>query len=174
MATKMTTEKKFQEEEAVQKFQQLVKDVNVCMFTTINDNLELFSRPMVTTDVDDQGNAWFFTNEFSEKVHEISRDNNVYLIYSNPKTNTYVNVKGTCTVVVDRSKISELWTPSLKAWFPEGADDSKLCLLKVITEEAHYWNHSSSKMSVFFSMLKAIANKEKIDSGEIGKLNLSH
>jgi len=29
-------------------------------------------------------------------------------------------------------------------------------------------------MSVFFSMLKAIATKEKIDSGEVGKLNLSH
>jgi hypothetical protein len=44
----------------------------------------------------------------------------------------------------------------------------------VVTDEAYYWNHASSKMSVFFSMLKAIANKEKIDSGEVGKLNLSH
>ena len=174
MSTKMTTEKKFQDEEAIQKFKQLVKDVNVCMFTTVNDDLEVFSRPMVTTEVDDQGNAWFFTNEFSEKVHEISKDNNVNLIYSNPKSNTYVNVKGTCTVVVDRSRINALWTPMLKAWFPEGPDDPKLCLLKVVTDQAYYWNHSSSKMSVFFSMLKAIAKKEKIDSGEIGKLNLSH
>jgi general stress protein 26 len=85
-----------------------------------------------------------------------------------------VYVKGTCTVIVDRSRINELWSPTLKAWFPEGADDPKLCLLKVITDEAYYWNHSSSKMSVFFSMLKAIAKKEKIDSGEIGKLKLSH
>jgi general stress protein 26 len=174
MSTKMATEKKLETSEAVEKFKQLVNDVSVCMFTTINDNLELFSRPMVTTKVDDEGNAWFFTNEFSEKVHEISRDNNVYLIYSNPKTNTYVNVKGTCTVVVDRSKIDELWSPALKAWFPEGADDPKLCLLKVVTDNAYYWNHSSSKMSVFFSMIKAIAKKEKIESGEVGKLNLSH
>ncbi len=173
MSTKMATEKKLENQEAVEKFKKLVNDVNVCMFTTINDNLDLFSRPMVTAEVDDEGNAWFFTNEFSEKIHEISRDNNVYLIYSNPKTNTYVTVKGTCTVVVDRAKINELWTPTLKAWFPEGSDDPKLCLLKVITEDAHYWNHSSSKMSVFFSMLKAIAKKEKIESGEIGKLNLS-
>jgi general stress protein 26 len=174
MSTKMSTEKKFQDEEAVNKFKQLVKDVNVCMFTTVNDDLDLFSRPMVTTEVDDDGNAWFFTNEFSEKIHEISKDNNVFLIYSNPKTNTYVNVKGTCTVVVDSARINQLWTPTLKAWFPQGADDPKLCLLKVITEVAYYWNHSSSKMSVFFSMLKAIATKEKIDSGEVGKLNLSH
>jgi len=174
MSTKITTEKKLQDVEAVEKFKKLVNDVSVCMFTTINDNLELFSRPMVTTNVDDEGNAWFFTNEFSEKVHEISRDNNVYLIYSNPKTNTYVNVKGTCTVVVDRARINQLWSPTLKAWFPEGPDDPKLCLLKVVTDEAYYWNHASSKMSVFFSMLKAIAKKEKIDSGEVGKLNLNN
>ena len=160
MSEKIITEKKLRDEEAVEKFKQLVNDVNICMFTTINDNLELFSRPMVTTEVDDEGNAWFFTNEFSEKIHEISKDNNVYLIYSNPKNNTYV--------------IKELGSAALKAWFPEGADEPKLCLLKVSTDEAYYWNHSASKMSVFFSMLKAIAKKEKIDSGEIGKLNLSH
>jgi general stress protein 26 len=174
MSSKVMTETRLQDDEAVNKFKQLVKDVNVCMFTTISDNLDLFSRPMVTTDVDDEGNAWFFTNEFSEKVHEISRDNNVYLIYSNPNKNTYVYVKGVCTVVVDRSRIDKLWTPTLKAWFPEGPDDPKLCLLKVITDEAYYWNHSSSKMSLFFSQLKAIANKEKLESGEVGKLNLSH
>jgi general stress protein 26 len=174
MAEKIIAEKKLRDEEAVEKFKQLVNDVNVCMFTTINDNLELFSRPMVTIEVDNEGNAWFFTNEFSEKIHDISKDNNVYLIYANPKNNTYVYVKGTCTVIVDRSRIDDLWSPALKAWFPEGADDPKLCLLKVITDEAYFWNHSSSKMSVFFSMLKAIAKKEKIDSGEVGKLNLSH
>jgi general stress protein 26 len=128
----MTTEKRFQDVEAVEKFKKLVNDVSVCMFTTINDNLELFSRPMVTTNVDDEGNAWFFTNEFSEKVHEISRDNSVYLIYSNPKTNTYVNVKGTCTVVVDRARINQLWSPTLKAWFPEGP------MIKTLSVESGY------------------------------------
>jgi len=172
MSKSFVTEKKLQNEEAVQKFQRLVKDVNVCMFTTISDTLELFSRPMATIQVDDDGNAWFFTNEFSEKVHEISKDNSVYLIYSHPRHNTYVYVKGTCTVVVDRSKIDEMWTPVLKAWFPQGKDDPKLCLLKVVTTEAYYWNHASSNMSVFFSMMKAIANKEVLESGEVGKLNL--
>ncbi len=174
MSKNIATETNLRDEDAINKFKELVKDVNVCMFTTINDNGELFSRPMVTIKVDDEGNAWFFTNEFSEKVHEISRDNNVYLIYSNPKPNTYVYVKGTCTVILNRSKIDEYWTAGLKAWFPEGPDDPKLCLLKVITKDAYYWNHASSKMAVFFSMLKAIANKEKVESGEIGKLNLSH
>ncbi|HKP32853.1 MAG TPA: pyridoxamine 5'-phosphate oxidase family protein [Chitinophagaceae bacterium] len=172
MSNTVATEKKLQNEEAVNKFKKLVKEVNICMFTTISDELDLFSRPMATIKVDDDGNAWFFTNEFSEKVHEISKDNSVYLIYSNPRNNTYVYVKGTCTVVVDRTRINDLWSPSLKAWFPEGTDDPKLCLLKVVTSEAFYWDHAASNMSVFFSMMKAIANKSKVESGEIGKLKL--
>jgi general stress protein 26 len=84
----------------------------------------------------------------------ISRDNTVYLIYCHPKHNIYVTVKGSCSVVLDRSKMKELWRPSMKVWLPEGLDDPKLCLLKVITEGAHYLNNTSGKMAVFFNKLR--------------------
>jgi len=139
MSKKLPTEK-ISQEEAVSKFRQLAEDVNICMFTTIDDNGQLFSRPMATVRVDDDGNAWFFTNEYSEKVHEISRDNTVYLIYSHPRHNIYATVKGSCSLILDRSKMQEMWRPSVKAWIPDGLDDPKLCLLKVTTEDAYYWN----------------------------------
>ena len=159
-------------EDAIKKFRELVHDVNICMFTTVDDSSKLFSRPMSTAKIDDDGNAWFFTNEFSEKIQSVSRDNTVYLIYAHPGKNVYVNVRGTCTVVLDRQKISELWNPLLKAWFPEGKDDPKLCLVKVVTEEAHYWNSKSGNMGVYFKMLKAIANREKYIEKDSGKLKL--
>lgn len=169
MSKKIPTEKITQQEEAVGKFQKLAEDVNTCMFTTIDDNGQLFSRPMATVKVDDEGNAWFFTNEYSEKVHEISKDNTVYLIYSHPKHNIYVTVKGSCSVVLDRSKMEELWKPSMKAWMPEGLDDPKLCLLKVITEDANYWNSTSGKMAMFFNRLKG---REKLSRTKEGQLKL--
>jgi len=159
-------------EESVKKFKELVKDVSICMFTTIDDHAQLFSRPMSTASIDDDGNAWFFTNEFSEKIQEISKDNTVYLIYSHPGKNIYVSVKGTSTVILDKKKINDLWNPILKAWFPGGKEDPKLCLVKVTTEEAHYWNSNSSSMGIYFKMLKAIANREKYTEGDTGKLKL--
>jgi len=113
-------------EEAIKKFKELVHDVNICMFTTIDDHNRLFSRPMSTAKIDEDGNAWFFTNEFSEKIQEVSHDNTVYLIYAHPGKNVYVTVKGTCAVILNRKKIEELWNPLLKAWFPGGKDDPKL------------------------------------------------
>ncbi len=161
-----------EKEEAVKKFKDLVKDVNVCMFTTMDDQNNLYSRPMSTVNIDDEGNAWFFTNEFSETIQEVSKDNNVHLIYAHPAKNVYVTVKGSCTVILNRKKIDELWTPLLKAWFPKGKEDPKLCLVKVVTEEASYWNSNSGSMGVYFKMLKAIANREKYQEKDVGKLKL--
>lgn len=159
-------------EEAIGKFRELVREVNICMFTTLNDSSELFSRPMSTARIDEEGNAWFFTNEFSEKIQDVSKDNTVYLIYSHPGKNVYVSVKGTCSVILDRKKIDELWNPLLKAWFPGGKDDPKLCLVKVVTEEANYWNSKSGSMGVYFKMLKAIANRKQYQEEDMGKLRL--
>jgi general stress protein 26 len=166
------TEKKLQDQEAIQKFRDLAEVVNVCMFTTVDNELNIMSRPMWTAEIDDDGNAWFFTNEFSEKIQEVSKDNLVNLIYSHPGKNIYLNVKGTCSVIIDSKKMEELWKPSMKAWFPDGLEDSKICLVKVVTENAYYWNTSASKMSLFFQTIKAFAKGEKYKEEEMGKLNL--
>lgn len=167
-----TNETKLQDEEAIDKFRDLADQVNICMFTTLDNEHNVMSRPMWTAHIDADGNAWFFTNEFSEKIHEVSKDNIVNLIYAHPGKNIYVNVKGQCSIIIDRKKMEELWKSSMTKWFPEGLNDSKLCLIKVTTENAYYWNTHSSKMSLFFQMIKAMSKGENYKEEETGKLNL--
>jgi general stress protein 26 len=168
-----TEETMLQDREAIEKFRDLVKDVSICMFTTIDENHDLSSRPMFTSHVDDEGNVWFFTNEFSEKINEVSKDNLVHLIYSHPVKNIYVDVKGTCSLIIDKKKMEELWDPALKNWFPQELEDSKICLVKVATETAHFWNHSSSKMGLLFQMFRSIAKGDQYKETEKGKLDLA-
>jgi general stress protein 26 len=168
-----TEETKLQDREAIEKFRGLVKDVTICMFTTIDENHDLTSRPMFTSNVDDEGNVWFFTNEFSEKINEVSKDNLVHLIYSHPVKNIYVDVKGTCSLIIDKKKMQELWHPELKSWFPQELEDTKICLVKVATETAHFWNHSSSKMGLLFGMIRSIAKGDKYKETEKGQLDLT-
>lgn len=167
-----TEETRLQNREAIEKFRDLVKDVSICMFTTIDENHELNSRPMFTSNVDDEGNVWFFTNEFSEKINEVSKDNLVHLIYSHPVKNIYVDVKGTCSLIIDKKKMEELWDPALKNWFPQELEDPRICLVKVATETAHFWNHSSSKMGLLFQMLRSITKGDQYKETEKGKLDL--
>jgi general stress protein 26 len=168
-----TEETKLQDREAIEKFRDLVKDVTVCMFTTLDENHDLSSRPMFTSSVDDEGNVWFFTNEFSEKINEVSKDNLVHLIYSHPAKNIYVDVKGSCSLIIDKKKMEELWDPTLESWFPDGLKDAKLCLVKVATETAYFWNHSSSKMGLLFQMIRSITKGDQYKENEKGKLDLA-
>jgi general stress protein 26 len=91
--------------EEIKKFKELAEGVRICMFTTFNEKNELSSRPMATVDIDDKGDVWFFTNEHSKKVEEVSEDYTVHLIYSHPGKNIFLNVKGQCEIVEDKNKI---------------------------------------------------------------------
>ena len=161
-----------EKQEALKKLTELVKEVKICMFATIGQDQSLYSRPMQTIDVDEHGNLWFFTNEYSGKVDDVTKNYTVYLMYSHPGQNTYLHVKGECTLINDKEKMKELWSPVVKAWFPKGVEDPALALLKVETSEASYWD-GSSKFVVFYNMVKAIAKGETPDDGQFGNLDIS-
>lgn len=158
--------------EAQQKLKQLVESVRICMFATIDEGGEMFSRPMSTAQVEDDGSLWFFSNEYSEKVQDISHESQVYLFYSHPGQNSYLHVKGVCSIVNDQAKIDELWNPAIKAWFPEGKDDPKLCLLRVKPTDASYWDGPSSKFVVLFKMATAAVLGSKPNLGDVGNLKV--
>jgi general stress protein 26 len=168
-----TQETRLKDQEAIKKLKELVDEVSICMFTTLDDDNNVTSRPMYTSSIDEEGNLWFFTNEFSEKISDLSKDNLVHLIYSHPVKNIYVDVKGSCSVIIDKTKMEELWDSKLQSWFPEGLDDARLCLVKVTTEIAYFWNHSSSKMGLLFHMIRSIAKGDKHKENERGKLDLT-
>lgn len=145
---------------------EMAESVRICMFTTFSTNDEFGSRPMGTAKIEDDGSIWFYTNEYSPKSKEVSKENNVLLAYSDPSKNTYLTVKGKAELVDDKVRKEAYWSPFIKAWFPDGIDDPRLILVKVTPEEAEYWDASSSKLVVLFSTLKAIVTGEQPDLGK--------
>jgi len=57
-----------------------------------------------------------------------------------------LSIFGRAQIVNDRSKIEELWTPMAKTWFKEGKEDANISLIKVIPEDAYYWDTKNNKM----------------------------
>jgi general stress protein 26 len=152
-------------EESIKKIRELTHGIDFCMLTTI-DGGQLRSRPMSTQKFEFDGDLWFFTSDQTHKIDEIEKDNRVNAAYSNADDNVYLSVSGIAEMVKDRAKIEELWSPVLKAWFPEGLDDPSLCLLKVKVEQAEYWDAPSSRLVQLFGMVKAIATGQEADYGE--------
>jgi general stress protein 26 len=164
-------EKDFQDHEAVEKLGALAGEIRFCMYTTL-DSGKIASRPMTTLDIDGKGDIWFFAGRDTLAGKEANWRENVTLIYADPGKNSYLSVSGQSSVVEDEAKKEELWNVMSKAWFPGGKNDPNLVMIRVSTEEASYWDSTSSKMVQFFSMLKAAVTGETPEGGDHGKLEL--
>jgi general stress protein 26 len=164
-------ENNFDNRATIQKLQDLTKNIRFCMFSTLK-GVKMESKPMTTLDVDQSGNVWFFTDRNNSITEKEAERNAVLLNYSDLQNSTYVSISGTVIEVVDEERKTELWSPLFKAWFPNGKDDPNLMLIKVITEEASYWEGSSSKIVNLFSMIKGAITGEEPEIGSSGKLDL--
>lgn len=156
----------------IEKIKNLIESINVGMMITKETTGGLKGRPMGTAKVEDDGSLWFFTNEYTSKVDDISHNSEVYITYASPSKNSYLTLNGQGELNDDRTQIEALWNPSMKAWFPEGLDDPKIMLIKVTPVEAEYWDGSSNKIIVAYHMLKAAVTGKHYDDGEHGKVQL--
>lgn len=159
--------------DAVEKIREIAKDANICMFVTDLSSLPLAGRPMATQEVDEQGNIWFMSDRNSDKNKHIEDDEQVQLFYSHTNNYEYLSIFGRAEIVNDRSKVEELWTPMAKTWFKEGKDDPNISLIKVIPEDAYYWDTKNNKMvSLIKFAMGAIGINPKDDGGIEGKLKV--
>ena len=162
---------KKRELDAVQHLGELIEDIKVAMMTTVEEDGSLRSRPMWTHEAKASDHElYFFTRQHSHKVDELEHDHHVNLSYAEPKRDQYVSLSGRCSVVQDREMMERLWTPALKAWFPEGLEDPELSLLRVHVERAEYWDTPSSRMVQLAGFVKATVTGRPPDPGDNEKL----
>jgi len=155
----------------LQKLRELVKDIDFCMLTTVDEKGDLHSRPMSSNgDIDPEGDVWFFTSASSHKVSEIEKLPKVNVSFADPDNQHYISISGTAQLVRDRNKIEELWRPEFKMWFPEGKDDPDVALLRISLEKAEYWDSPSSTVGFMFNFVSSLVTGKEADHGENKKL----
>ena len=117
----------------------LVSKARVGMLTTTTADGKRVSRPMGLQEAEFDGDLWFFAYDDSAKVAQIQADPEVNVSFSDTKNGTWTSIAGRAQVVHDRQKAEELYTPTLKAWFPHGLETEGLTLIKVHADSAEYW-----------------------------------
>ena len=156
-----------------EKLKEMLKDIDFCMLSTVDDKGDIHSRPMsLNGEIDEDGNLWFFTSSESLKAQEVERLPKVNASFSDPGDHRYVSISGSAQLVKDRTKIRQLWKPVFRAWFPEGPDQQDVALLKVHLEKAEYWDSPSSKIAQVVSFVSAIVTGKEAEFGENKKVYL--
>ncbi len=142
----------------IRRLHELVRGIQLAMLTTYaEDGSGLRSRPMTLQAADDvSGDLWFVLGRSSAMAKDVKMDKRVNLTFSLPHASLYVSLSGEAELIDDRQKSQELWTHSLKAWFPLGPYDPELTLLRVRVHAADYWEKSSGKMVQLAGLAKAV------------------
>jgi general stress protein 26 len=165
--------------EELEKFRDLVKDIEVAMMTTRREDGHLESRPMATQKPAAGADLWFVTAEGTDKLNDIRRDPHVNLAFYKDRTKEWISVSGFATVSRDRAKIRELYAPDWKAWFPKGddprhgtADDPRFVLIGVNIHSAVFLEVNKPTPVILFEVAKAMITGSTPELGkthEIGK-----
>ncbi len=159
------------ETDNTEKLWDLIKTVEVAMMVT-EDGEYLRSRPMAVSQKAFDGTLWFFTRADSHKVVEVQEDQRVNLAYAHPGKQDYVSVSGRASLVRDRKAIDEHWAESLRVWFPKGKDDPEIALLKVVVQQAEYWDAPSSTMLHAYGYVKAVTTGTSPHPGGHGTVTM--
>lgn len=127
---------------------------------------------MITKKVDEQGNIWFLSLSDSEHNRNISKDPQVQLLYSHPSNMEYLSVFGNAAIVSDKKIIKNFHSAEDDTWFRD-ADESKYSAIKLVPQEAYFWDSSGNTLNKLFKRGLANAMGENPDIiEEKGKLTL--
>ena len=136
----------------------LIKDIKFGMLTHRHANGVMHSVPLTTQNKgDDEGNElFFFISHKGELAKSMAQDGSVNVSYANPDDDNYVSVSGQGSILEDQTKKDELFTVIAKAWFPGGATDPDLALLKIKIGHVEYWDSKDSKMVKLLKIATAV------------------
>lgn len=161
-------------DEAIQKLSDLISNHRVAMLTTIDTDGAPWNRPMgLQKPGEFDGTLALFTRADSDKVKHIERNPKVSLAFQKPGDNEYATMTGTARVTNDRQKIHDLWSPFVRAWWPEGPEDPSIRLVEIDVDRAEFWDSPSSMLVHAFGIAKAVVTGEPADDiGENAQVSL--
>jgi general stress protein 26 len=118
------------------------------------------------------GTLWFFTDSRSRKAREIAAEPQTSVILQCDKSSAYLHLAGRSTLVIDRAKMRELFTPKLKTWFPNGLDDPYLTLMRFDADGGYFWDGVGGRLQALGALTRALVTGIPGRTVEAGRLML--
>ena len=76
----------------------------------------------------------------------------------------YLSLTGTADVSDDPQLIGQLWRPSYRAWFPDGAEDADAAVVSVSVDSADLWEAPTSSVTRLFGAARALLTHQRFET----------
>ncbi len=160
-------------QEAIDKLRTLVDKIDIGMLCTrISGSDKIHAVPMSRQEVDEDGNIWLLFSAESDTFKNLQKNKKVDLMYADIKDYNFLTIEGQAEISTDRNRIKKYWNKMIEAWFEKGIDDPNIRVLKIVTDDAHYWDNKTNKLVTFFKVAVSAVTGQKLDIGRSGSLDL--
>ena len=149
----------------------IIEEVSICMVATYGAH-GLRSRPMHALADREADCIWFITDTRGAKDEEIAAAPQVCLAFADVGDNTYLSVTGRADVMRDAALAEELWSTEAQAWWPNGPTDPTVPVLRVIPDQAEYWDRRGNSVIVALKLAAARMTGQRPDPGDNKKVRL--
>ena len=164
-------------DDKLEKFHELIDNIEIAMMTTRRLDGHLESRPMATQKRAAGADLWFVTADNTGKLRDLEADPHVNLAYYKDRTREWISVSGIASISRDRQKIHELYATDWKAWFPDEGDprhgtpdDPRLVLIGVDVHAAVFMEVTKPQPVVLYEVVKGWLTGSMPDVGNVHRL----
>jgi general stress protein 26 len=149
----------------------IIESVGVCMLTTQAGG-RLRARPVEPRPDRKSGLIFVVTDVRSAKQDEIEAKPDVNLVFIDAQAKAYLSITARACVTRDISKIEQVWRLTDKAWWPGGATDPNVCLLRIEPQTGELWDGPASTAVTVFEFGKAFVTGAQPALGENRKVTV--
>jgi len=158
-------------ESDIERVWEIMDDIAVCMVgTQAGGRMRL--RPMHAIPDAEEGCVYFLTDTRGAKEDEIAAAPDVCLAFADIGDNTYLSVTGRAEMIRDPARAEELWSREAQAWWPRGPSDPAVRVLRVVPEQAEYWDTRGNSVTVALKLIAARVAGSQPDLGENKKVTV--
>lgn len=123
----------------------------------------------------------FLANKYSKKIEDIGQESTVQCCFHDSKSQNWASVTGIATVHLNDgsdSRVQELYTPTLKAWFGDLGDsihdgsksDPRIVLIEVKASYIVYWKSEVGKIGFAKEVGGAVMKGQVANTGSLREM----
>ena len=145
-----------------QRVRALIERAGVAMLMNVDEEGTHIGRPMLPLLVRDDPCIYFLTHQSSRKMAQLAVRPQVGLSFIS--TRCFLVVAGSAQLSRDPELIGRLWSPTYRAWFPEGRDDREAAVIRVAVERVDYWEPPSTRVVRLVQAAKAVLTRRAVET----------
>ena len=145
---------------------EIIESFDVAMLTTRSLEGELRARPMHLAGRSDEDGIYFTSRAEDEKLQEILHAPEVAVTMQGD--GRYLSISGHARLETDTLLAEKLWSPTMRAWFPDGPGDNQLTVIEVTPQKAEVWDRTGlRRLEFWWKMGVAVAKREVPDDQDL-------